>query len=59
MESKLWHQQTYLLRRNRLTDIENRLEGAKGWEREGPGLWDLQMYTVHIGWINNKAALLL
>ena len=43
MESKLWHQQTYLLRRNRLTDIENRLMAAKGREREALELWDWQM----------------
>ena len=25
---------------NRFTDIENRLVVAKGWERDGVGVWD-------------------
>ena len=28
---------------NRFTDIENRLVVAKGWERDGVGVWDHQM----------------
>ena len=30
MESKIWHWETYLQPRRRLTDIEKRLEIAKG-----------------------------
>ena len=33
VESKIWHRQTYLWNRNRLTDMENRLVFAgMGWE---------------------------
>ena len=36
MESKIQHRRTSLEKRNRLTDMENRLEGANG-EGEGVG----------------------
>ena len=32
MASKIWHKLTYLQNRSRVTDMENRLVGAKGEE---------------------------
>ena len=59
MQSKIWHKQTSLQNRNRLTDVENRLVVAK---REGGrsdrlgaslGLADAN----YLEWINNKVLL--
>ena len=43
VESKMWHKWTYLWKRNKFTDIENRLVVAKGevrWGRDRLGVWD-------------------
>ena len=48
-ESKIWHKWTYLWKRNRLTDIENRLVVAKGkgvWGRDGVVVWGEQVQTI-------------
>ena len=57
MESKIWHKQTYLQNRNRLTDIENRLVVAKG-SREGVG-WTGSLELVdakplNLEWISGE-----
>ena len=43
MESKIWHKLTYLQKRNRLTDIENKLmvtKGERGWGMDKLEIWD-------------------
>ena len=40
VESKIQYKQMYLRNRIRLTDIGKRLVIAKGWGREGLGVWD-------------------
>ena len=59
VESKIVHKWTYLLNRNRLTDIENRVMVAK---EEGKGGLDWEFGTsrcklLYIGWINKKVLL--
>ena len=55
--SKIWHKWTYLLNRNGLTDIENRLVVAKG-EGGGGGMgWESgisRCKLLYMEWINNK-----
>ena len=43
MEFKVWHQQTYLQNRSRLTDIENRLVLADGVRRGGEQDWEVRV----------------
>ena len=46
MESKIWHKQTYLQKRKRLTDMENRLVVVKGEGRIGSlGFVDAKWYV--------------
>ena len=58
VESKIWHKWTYLWKRNKPTDIENRLVIAEG-EGNGEGKdWEFGMSRcklLYIEWINNKA----
>ena len=60
VESKIWHEWTYLWNRNRLTDIENRLVIAKG-EGVGEGMeWEVRVSRcklLYMEWINNKVLL--
>ena len=58
MESKIQHRSTYLPKKNRLTDIDNRVfqEGG-GW---GGKDWEFSISRgklLYIGWINNKVLL--
>ena len=46
VESKMWHRQTYLWSRNRLTDIEKRLVAADGKARDGLRVWGKQVHTI-------------
>ena len=49
VKSKIQHKQTYLLNRNRLTNIENRLVVAKG-RAEGGVNWEFGELVDH--WLN-------
>ena len=55
------HKQTYLLNRNRHTNIENRLVVAKGGGRGGMdwefGISRCKLLHILIEWINNKVLL--
>ena len=60
VESKTWHNWTYLQNRNRLTDTENRLVVAK---REGSGRgmeWEVgisRCKLLSLEWVNNMVLL--
>ena len=60
VESKTWHNWSYLQNRKRLTDIENRLVVATG-EGGGRGMnWEFEVgrcKLLHVEWINNKVLL--
>ena len=60
VESKIWHKRTYLQKRNRFTDIENRLVVAKG-KGEGSGMdwvFGVSRYKLfHSEWISNEVLL--
>ena len=58
VESKIWDKWTYLWRRNRLTDIEDKLVNSKGWWGEVG--WEFgvsRCKLLHIEQINNKVSL--
>ena len=60
MESKTWHELSYPQNRNRLRDIENRTEVAKG-KRGGSGM-DREFGVsrcklLHLEWISNGVLL--
>ena len=60
MESKIWHKGTYLQKRNRLPDIENRLVVAKGKDRQSgmDGEFRVSGYKLlHLEWISNEVLL--
>ena len=49
VQSKIWYKWTYLQKKNRLTDIENKFtvtKGEKGWGRDKLRVWDLQIQTT-------------
>ena len=60
VESKIWHRWTCLQKRNRFTDIENRLVVAKG-KGEGSGMdwvFGVSRYKLfHSEWISNEVLL--
>jgi len=60
VESKIWHKWTYLQKRNRFTDIENRLVVASG-EGGGSGMdWEFgvsRCKLLHLEWISNEVLL--
>ena len=60
VESKIWHKWTYLWNRNRIRDIENRLEVAKGKGGRRGLDWESgirRCKLVYVEWINNKVLL--
>ena len=60
VESKIWHNWTYLWNRNRLTDIENRPVVAKGEGGRGGMDWEFgisKCKLLYIAWINNQVLL--
>ena len=60
MESEIWHKQTNLQNRNRLTDIENCFVVAKGEERGSGVDWEFGVggcKPLHLEWISNEVLL--
>ena len=55
MDSKIWHKCTYLQKRNRLREVENRLVAAKG---EGVGgaeeFGDRRCKLLHLEWTSKE-----
>ena len=55
VESKIWHNCTYLWNKNRLKNIENRLVVARGWgEWWGREFGISRCKLLYIEWIMNK-----
>ena len=52
VEPKIWYKSTYLWNKNRLTDIENKLAGAKG-----KGVGEGRIGSVGLAEANNKVLL--
>ena len=55
MKSKIWHKGTYLLNRNTVTDIGNRLVVAKGEGIQGRMEWEVEVSRykpLYTEWIN-------
>ena len=60
MESKIRHKRTYLRNKNRLTDVENRLQATSGKAGWGEMDWEFvisKYKLLYIHWINSKVLL--
>ena len=60
VESKIWQKWTYLQKRSRLTDTDNRLVVAKGERGYGGMNWEFgisRCKLLYIEWTNNKVLL--
>ena len=60
VESKIWHKQTYLQNRNRLTDIENTPVVVMGVGRGSEMDWEFEVSRcklLHLEWMSNETLL--